>query len=56
MAIKKQNNVSNEPTVVIDNSLKKYKDKVLFPEKLARDTEAIMKFRLPKELQKPKQA
>lgn len=37
-------NKSKTPIVVIDNSLEKFKHKVLFPEKLAKANEVLKKF------------
>jgi hypothetical protein len=41
-------NKRKTPIVVIDNSLEKYKGKVLFPEKLAKANEVLKKIGLPK--------
>ncbi|MFZ4797935.1 MAG: hypothetical protein ACOYMA_10595 [Bacteroidia bacterium] len=36
------------PIVVIDKSLEKYKDKILFPEKLAKANDVLKRIGLPK--------
>jgi hypothetical protein len=36
------------PIVVIDKSLKKYKGKILFPEKLAKANDVLKRIGLPK--------
>lgn len=41
-------NKRKTPIVVINNSLEKYKGKVLFPEKLAKANEVLKKIGLPK--------
>ncbi len=41
-------NKRKTPIVVIDNSLEKFKGKVLFPEKLAKANEVLRKIGLPK--------
>jgi hypothetical protein len=40
-------NESKVPIVIIDASLEKYRDKILFPEKLARAEELIKNAKLP---------
>ncbi|MFA6924704.1 MAG: hypothetical protein WC223_10695 [Bacteroidales bacterium] len=40
--------------IIIDDSLNKYKDVVLFPEKLEKANEMLKKTGIPKELQKNK--
>ncbi len=41
-------NKRKTPIVVIDNSLEKYKGKVLFPEKVAKANEVLKRIGLPK--------
>lgn len=41
-------NKRKTPIVVIDNSLEKFKGKILFPEKLAKANEVLKKIGLPK--------
>lgn len=41
-------------TVTINKSLNKYKDKVLFPEKVAKANDALKNVGLPKSQPKPK--
>ncbi|HEX8462004.1 MAG TPA: hypothetical protein VF623_11260 [Segetibacter sp.] len=40
-------NESKVPIIIIDPSLEKYRDKVLFPEKLARAEELLKNVKLP---------
>jgi len=40
-------NESKVPIVIIDPSLEKYRDKILFPEKLARAEELLKNAKLP---------
>ena len=40
------------PPITIDKKLERFKDKNLFPEKLAKTQEIIAKYGLPKEIQK----
>ncbi|MCY7420557.1 MAG: hypothetical protein LH478_02315 [Chitinophagaceae bacterium] len=40
-------NESKVPIVIIDPSLEKYRDKILFPEKLARAKELLKNAKLP---------
>ncbi len=40
-------NESKVPIVIIDPSLEKYRDKILFPEKLARAEELLKNEKLP---------
>ncbi len=40
-------NESKVPIVIIDPSLEKYRDKILFPEKLARAEELLKNVKLP---------
>ncbi len=47
-------NRSNLPIVKIEKSLNKYKDKVLFKEKVEKANETLKKVGLPKKLQKSK--
>ncbi len=47
-------NESKLPTVKIDKSLGRYKDKVLFKEKLEKANETLKSVGLPKSLQKSK--
>jgi hypothetical protein len=47
-------NKSKLPTVKIEKSLGKYKDKVLFKEKVAKANETLKSVGLPKALQKSK--
>lgn len=42
------------PPISIDKNLERFKDKNLFPEKLAKAQEIIAKHGLPKELEKKK--
>ncbi len=50
----KELNKSKLPIVEIDKSLGKYKDKVLFKEKVEKANEALKSVGLPKVLQKSK--
>ena len=43
-----QLNQSKVPVIVIDKRLDKFRDKVLFPEKLAKANEILSKVGLPK--------
>ena len=43
-------NNSKSPIVVIDSSLEQYRDKVLFPEKLAKANEMLKSAKLPSRL------
>ncbi len=43
----KELNKRKTPIVIIDNSLEKFKGKVLFPEKLAKANEVLKKIGLP---------
>jgi len=43
----KELNKSKVPIVIIDPSLEKYRDKILFPEKLARAEELLKNAKLP---------
>lgn len=45
-------NNNKMPTVRIDPSLEQYRDKVLFPKKLAKANEMLKTVRLPKKKQK----
>jgi len=44
----KELNKRKTPIVIIDNSLEKYKDVILFPEKLAKANEVLKRIGLPK--------
>ena len=48
-------NKSKVPTVHIDPSLDQYRDKELFPEKLAKANEMLKTSKLPKEYSRVKQ-
>jgi hypothetical protein len=48
-----QLNKSKMPIVIIDPSLKKYRDKMLFPEKLARAEALLQNVKLPENKHKP---
>lgn len=50
----KQLNKSKVPIIVFDKKLEQFRDKVLFPEKLERAKEIIMKYGLPKKNSKLK--
>ena len=44
----KQLNTSKVPIIVFDKALEKFRDKILFPEKLAKANEILAKVELPK--------
>lgn len=48
-----QLNQSKVPIIVFDKKLEQFRDKVLFPEKLARAKELLSKVGLPKKKYKP---
>ena len=47
-----QLNESKVPVIVFDKKLEQYRDKVLFPEKLAKANEILSKVGLPESLKK----
>ena len=47
--------IDKNPHVKIDPSLNKYKDVVLFPEKLAQANATLKRVGLPKELKQPQE-
>ncbi len=48
----KELNKSKVPIIIFDKKLEKFKDRVLFPEKLAKANEILEKFGLPEMLRK----